>query len=154
MAVNIEPKVMKAVRSARNTAMDLLSRREHSRNELVQKLKQREFDIDEIEQALAQLQKENLQSDERYAESYVYQRVQKGFGPLRIEHELSQRGVSDALISQVMSGYSGGWSERMQEQRIKKFGVNIPQEYAEKMKQARFLQNRGFSPESVMRLFR
>jgi len=134
--------------------MDLLSRREHSRSELAQKLRQREFDSDEIEQALQQLQKENLQSDERYAESYLYQRAQKGFGPLRIAQELSQRGVSDSLLTRVMSSYSDSWSERMQEQRVKKFGHNIPEDYAEKMKQARFLQNRGFSPESVMRLFR
>ncbi len=145
---------MNVVRSARNTAMDLLSRREHSRSELAQKLRQRDFDNDEIEQALQQLQLENLQSDERYAESYVYQRAQKGFGPLRIQHELAQRGISENLLAQVMSGYSDSWTERMQEQRIKKFGTNIPEDYAEKMKQARFLQNRGFSPESVMRLFR
>jgi regulatory protein len=145
---------LNVVRSARNTAMDLLSRREHSRSELAQKLKQREFDNDEIEQALQQLQLENLQSDERYAESYVYQRAQKGFGPLRIQHELSQRGISENLIAELMSDYSDSWNERMQEQRVKKFGINIPEDYAEKMKQARFLQNRGFSPESVMRLFR
>jgi regulatory protein len=134
--------------------MDLLSRREHSRSELAQKLRQREFDSDEIEQALQQLQLENLQSDERYAESYIYQRAQKGFGPLRIQHELSQRGISENLITQLMSDYHDSWSERMQEQRVKKFGTNIPEDYSEKMKQARFLQNRGFSPESVMRLFR
>jgi regulatory protein len=145
---------LNVVRSARNTAMDLLSRREHSRSELAQKLKQREFDNDEIEQALQQLQLENLQSDERYAESYVYQRAQKGFGPLRIQHELSQRGISENLIAELMSDYSDSWNECMQEQRVKKFGTNIPEDYAEKMKQARFLQNRGFSPESVMRLFR
>jgi SOS response regulatory protein OraA/RecX len=39
-------------------------------------------------------------------------------------------------------------------QRIRKYGVAIPNDYAERMKQARFLQNKGFSPESVMRLFR
>ncbi len=39
-------------RSAANTVMDLLSRREHSEKELKQKLKRREFNSEEIEQAL------------------------------------------------------------------------------------------------------
>jgi regulatory protein len=141
-------------RSARNCAMDLLSRREHSRSELTEKLRRREFDADVIEQALDRLQQENLQSDQRYAESYLYQRAQKGYGPLRIAYELRQRGVHEDLVQQVMELEQESWSERMQQQRIKKFGNNIPEDYAEKMKQARFLQNRGFSPELVMRLFR
>jgi regulatory protein len=141
-------------RSARNCAMDLLSRREHSRSELTEKLRRREFDADVIEQALDRLQQENLQSDQRYAESYLYQRAQKGYGPIRIAYELRQRGVHEDLVQQVMELEQESWSERMQQQRIKKFGNNIPEDYAEKMKQARFLQNRGFSPELVMRLFR
>ena len=143
-----------AARSARNTAMDLLSRREHSRSELTEKLRKRDFDTDIINQALDQLQQENLLNDQRFAEGYVYQRKQKGFGPLRIEYELRQRGIQDSLLDEVMSVEQESWLESMQLQRIKKFGANIPDDYAEKMKQARFLQNRGFPPESVMRLFR
>lgn len=143
-----------AARSARNSAMDLLSRREHSRSELHEKLRQRDFSAEEIEQALDYLQQQGLQSDERYAESYVFQRAQKGYGPLRIEYELRQRGVNEALLETALKSEQASWSERMQQQRIKKFGIKIPEDYAEKMKQARFLQNRGFSPESVMRLFR
>jgi len=141
-------------RSARNTAMDLLSRREHSRAELSNKLRQRHFDSDEIEAALDQLQSENLQNDQRYAESYVWHRRQKGFGPLRISHELRQRGINDTVADEVMAELEADWFEDMQRQRQKKFGNEIPVDYAEKMKQARFLQNRGFSPELVMRLFR
>ena len=55
-------------RSARNTAMDLLSRREHSRRQLFDKLKQRGFEHEDIESALDLLQAENLLNDERFAE--------------------------------------------------------------------------------------
>jgi SOS response regulatory protein OraA/RecX len=48
----------------------------------------------------------------------------------------------------------GEWDDMMREQRARKYGETIPAGYSERMKQARFLQNRGFSPESVMRLFR
>ncbi len=134
--------------------MDLLAYREHSRQQLADKLAQRGFASDEIESTLQLLQADNLLNDERFAESYLHQRMRKGFGPLRIRHELSEKGISDEIIRLQMEGQAESWSELMQQQREKKFGPLIPQDYREKMKQARFLQNRGFSPESVMRLFR
>ena len=134
--------------------MDLLSRREHSVFELMRKLKQRDFEADEIDTAIEILQQDNLQSDNRFVESLVNSKINAGFGPIKIRHELRQKGVSDELVGDYFSGLEVDWQSSMSAQRIKKFGTGIPVEYKEKMKQARFLQNRGFSPESVMRLFR
>jgi|TARA_B110000211_G_scaffold229525_1_gene287416 regulatory protein len=134
--------------------MDLLARREHSAHELRQKLEKREFDSDEIELALGVLQKNNLQSDTRFTESYVNHRINAGLGPVKIAHELRQRGVDSVLVDEHMSTLPNDWNELLERQRIKKYGYEIPTDYAQKIKQARFLQNRGFSPESVMRLFR
>jgi len=141
-------------RSIRVVAMDLLSRREHSAYQLTQKLKKRNFDIDAIETALDQLQRENLQSDSRFIESIVNSRVNAGFGPVKIKYELRQKGISMERVDDYMSGLPVKWEQLMVAQRSKKFGQYIPANYREKMKQARYLQNRGFSPESVMRLFR
>lgn len=140
--------------SVRNKAMDLLSRREHSYKELFDKLKLRDFDTNDISHALDKLKSENLLNDERFTGSYVHYRVQKGFGPLRIKNELSDKGVDSELIQNQMAEYEAVWFEMMVKQRNKKFGEKIPSDYKEKMKQARFLQNRGFAAESVMRLFR
>jgi len=134
--------------------MDLLCRREHSEFELTRKLKQRHFEKNEIETAIETLQQDNLQSDNRFVESLVNSRINGGFGPMKIRYELRQKGVSDGLVGDYFSSLKVDWQSIMVEQRIKKFGTGIPAEYKEKMKQARFLQNRGFSPESVMRLFR
>ena len=144
----------KTTRSIRVVAMDLLSRREHSVYELTRKLKQRDFEIDEIDAAIATLQQDNLQSDSRFIESIVNSKINAGFGPVKIKYELRQKGISDDLVDDYFSSLEVDWNLRMAEQRIKKFGEAIPVEYKEKMKQARFLQNRGFSPGSVMRLFR
>ncbi len=141
-------------RSIRVVAMDLLSRREHSVYELTRKLKQRKFEADEIDAAIATLQQDNLQSDSRFIESIVNYRINAGFGPIKIRHELRQKGISDDLVHDYLSSLDVDWESNMQGQRIKKFGNKAPLDYKEKMKQARFLQNRGFSPESVMRLFR
>ncbi len=135
-------------------AMDLLSRREHSTYELTQKLINRDFDLDEIEAALDRLQQENLQSDSRFIESIVDYRVNAGFGPFKILYELRQKGISTERAEDYLSGLSVEWEPLMVVQRSKKYGPDLPVDYKEKMKQARFLQNRGFSPESVMRLFR
>ncbi len=142
------------LRSIRTVAMDLLSRREHSTYELTQKLKKRDFDIDAIEAALDRLQQENLLSDSRFIESIVNSRVNAGFGPFKILYELRQKGISTERAENYLSGLLVEWEPLMAMQRSKKYGPDLPVDYKEKMKQARFLQNRGFSPESVMRLFR
>ena len=145
---------MKKQTSIRNTAMNLLARREHSASELLQKLKQRDHDADEILLVIEQLQADNLQSDARFAESFINQRANSGRGPVKIRHELRQKGVAEDLTESLLEPFAEQWQAHMIEQRIRKFGRDIPADYAQKMKQARFLQNRGFSPESVMRLFR
>ena len=140
--------------SIRNKAMDLLARREHSEQELRQKLKTREYDTDAIDEILQALKEDRLQSDERFTESYVNHRFNAGVGPLKIRYELRQKGVSESLVDEFLEPLSDQWDELMTRQRVRKYGASIPDDYAERMKQARFLQNRGFSPESVMRLFR
>ncbi|MFT5219650.1 MAG: regulatory protein [Planctomycetota bacterium] len=141
-------------RSIRNVAMDLLSRREHSLQELRQKLKLRGHEGDDVEVALEKLVVDRLQSDDRFTESYVHHRVNAGLGPMKIRYELREKGVDDVLADLYLQPMEGQWNEIMKQQRIRKFGEEIPNDYKLQMKQARFLQNRGFSPESVMRLFR
>ena len=140
-------------RSARHAAMDLLSRREHSRQQLSEKLRVRGYDPEDIERTLDRLAAEGLQSDRRFAEAWVYQRSQKGYGPLRIRRELLERGVPEALARDALE-VDFDWQASMQEQRRRRFGEALPEDYRERMKQARFLQNRGFSADAVMRLFR
>jgi regulatory protein len=138
----------------RKKAMELLARREHSAQELRQKLTARAFDCDAIEEAMRGLRCDGLQSDERFAESYINSRFNAGIGPLKIRFELRQRGIADELVDRYLDLYSERWDQSMIQQRIRKYGDAIPEDHAGRMKQARFLQNRGFSPESVMRLFR
>jgi regulatory protein len=140
--------------SIRNKAMDLLARREHSEYELRQKLKSRDYDVDAIDAVLQGLKQDHLLSDARFAEAYVNHRFNAGVGPVKIRYELRQKGITDVLTDEFLEPLSDRWDQLMAQQRIRKYGETIPADYADRMKQARFLQNRGFSPESVMRLFR
>ena len=139
--------------SVRNKAMDLLARREHSEQELRQKLQSREFDSQQIDEAIHSLLRDGLLSDERFTESYVNHRFNAGMGPVKIRYELRQKGVADELADLYLETFEDRWDELMRQLRQRKYGAAIPGDYAARMKQARFLQNRGFSPESVMRLF-
>ena len=138
----------------RRIALDFLARREHSQQELRQKLNARNDDAEAVEAVLLQLGDERLQSDERFTASYVNHRFNAGIGPLKIRYELRQRGVDDLLVDSFLEPLADEWEQLMRQQRVRKFGEILPDDYAARMKQARFLQNRGFSPESVMRLFR
>jgi len=140
--------------SIRNKAMDLLARREHSAYELCQKLKSRDYDVDAIDAVLQELMQDHLLSDARFAEAYVNHRFNAGIGPVKIRYELRQKGITDVLADEFLEPLSDRWDQLMMQQRVRKYGETIPAGYADSMKQARFLQNRGFSPESVMRLFR
>ena len=75
-----------------NKALDLLSRREHSRKELYLKLTKRFESKEDINLNLDRLEEKNLLSDSRFAEEYVQARRKKGFGPIKISAELEKRG--------------------------------------------------------------
>ena len=141
-------------RSLRRIGMDFLARREHSEQELRRKLNARAEDADEAGVVMQQLKDEGLQSDERFTEAYVHHRVNAGIGPIKIRYELRQKGIDESLADAILEPMAEQWESMMRRQRERKYGEVIPAAYAERMKQARFLQNRGFSPESVMRLFR
>ncbi len=140
--------------AARDKAVGLLARREHSVAELHRKLRSRGYDSDVVEQVLEQLQEERLLSNERFVEAYVYSRYEKGFGPLRIQKELRERGVSEQLIRQGVEPENPHWTELMSRVRKKQFGPALPADYPEQARQARFLQYRGFAAEQIRQLLK
>lgn len=134
---------------ARSSALRLLARREHSRLELALKLKQRKIEADVIEQVLDDYEAEGWLSDERFAEVYARQRMDLGYGPLRIQAELQQRGIQE-MPACVRQMNDMDWSDRATLLREKRFGLSdIRDDWDEKARQARFLARRGFSSEQV-----
>ncbi len=142
-------KLRKPERSIRNTALDLLSRREHTRLELSRKLKAKKFSSSEIDELLSLLKSEGLQSDARYTESYVYLRRQRGFGPMKIKLELQERGVSTHLIDTHVDADSQAWLNTARREYVKKFGDQTAESLKEKAKRVRFLQSRGFTSDII-----
>src|SRR5690554_546207 len=87
----------------REAALRLLARREHSVAELSRKLLQRGWREPEAEATIARLAAENLQSDQRFAESYARSRAARHYGPLRIRAELAERGIDRDLASRAVA---------------------------------------------------
>jgi regulatory protein len=129
--------------------MDLLARREHSRFELRRKLKAKGYTENLIDDVLHDLIKENLQSDQRFAESYVAMRIGRGFGPLRIAAELRERGIEDDIINQFMDKNDAQWNIEAVRVREKKFGIKVQITLKERLKQIKFLQYRGFDTQQT-----
>jgi regulatory protein len=136
---------------ARKRAMDLLARREHSRHELLDKLIGKGCSRDIAELVLEELVQDRLLSDERFAESLVQTRRSQGHGPVRIRHDLRQKGVADGLIDRWLDERSEEWMEIISRVRCQKFGDALPADYSERARQARFLQSRGFTSEQIRR---
>ena len=135
-----------------NKALDLVSRREHSRHELRQKLKKRFPEtIPIIEEALDKLVLNNILDDERFVEMYLNARARKGFGPKKIEMELYSKKVDPMLIGNAIEGYES-WIENAENVLKKKFNSMKPTDYKSKMKQKQFLFNRGFSTQIIERI--
>ena len=127
-----------------NKALDLLSRREHSRKELYIKLTKR-FDCkDEINLTLDQLEENNLLCDSRFTEEYVHSRRRKGFGPIKISMELEKKGVKDSLISSEIDKFND-WDKLAELSFKKRFPDGASKNFKELQKQKNFLTNKGFS---------
>jgi regulatory protein len=129
--------------------MNLLARREHSQFELRRKLKAKGYAKNLIDNVLRDLIKENLQSDQRFAENYIAMRTRRGFGPFRITVELRERGINDDIIDQFTKKNDEYWNTEAMRVREKKFGTEAPISLIECIKQEKFLQYRGFSTEQI-----
>lgn len=132
-------------------ALKLLARREHTRAELERKLSAH-ASADVIAAVLDRLQQRNLQSDARFAESYVSSR-QARLGTFRLRHDLRTRGVADALIDQALCGAGNDELTRARALWRRKFD-GPPANAREFARQARFLQSRGFGADILKKLLR
>ena len=135
--------------SAKQVAVRLLARREHSAEEIRQKLVKREFESADIASALLELKQGDWQSDERFAEAYVRYRRMKGFGQVRIASELRERGVDEAIANRFLYADEAVWLTTLEHEYQKKYHGNPFEDFQEKAKRMRFLQYRGFSIDQI-----
>ena len=137
----------------RKKAMDFLARREYGRAELARKLADKGYRRSIVDEELGRLHEEGLQSDTRFAESFVLSRINQGKGPVRIRADLGQRGLRDGVIEGALESAACDWYELARQERVKKFGHEAPADFKEKARQMRFLQYRGFEQDHIQSAF-
>jgi regulatory protein len=155
---------VKAERSLKSRALQLLAQRDQSRLELRRKLLRhaRSRDVDpadevdpgavaaEVDALLDWLEANRFLSDARFAEARVHARAAR-FGLQRIKSELAQHAVE--LSPELEESLTASEIERAAAVRARRF-TRLPGDAAERAAQSRFLLGRGFSPELVQRLMR
>lgn len=139
-------------REARETAVRLLSRREHSRSELCYKLLRRDWPDDIVQAVLDDLSARNYLSDARYVESFLRERIARGQGPLKIVAGLRERGIGPEVYGPLMDALDVDWMALAREARERRFGAAAPADRREWGRQGRFLAGRGFTTEQIARV--
>jgi regulatory protein len=134
----------------RVAALRLLARREYSRAELKARLAAA-GPQEELDSVLDTLQAERLLSDQRYASERVAARAVR-YGNARLKQELRQHGISDDDIAAVLPE-GGDEAARCRAVWARKFG-RLPSDSAERGRQMRFLQYRGFSGDAIRGVMR
>jgi regulatory protein len=134
-------------------AVALLARRDYSTRELRQKLKERGYLEHAIEPVLIDLEQTRKLDDQRYGANVAASRSRRAYGPARIRNELRRKGVAAEAIETAIAGSEGeqtpDYFRLAREARIRKFGPELPTDWKEKARQARFLQYRGFSTDHI-----
>lgn len=134
---------------AAEVLLRLLARREHSYVELERKLRQRGFEPATITAVVDQAVSRGWQSDERFMQSFLQERIRQGDGPLKIRAAAQQRGVASADVDAALENTEIDWRQQCYEKLMRRFPDQIPQDAREKNKRMRYLQQRGFSFEHI-----
>ena len=130
----------------------MLARRDHSRKELLNKLTGKGFDREAVLAVIDELAQQGWQDDQRYARSYARYRMQKGYGPVRIEYELRQNGVDEIDLDAVLRESDSSWMDLLEQVYNKKYNHKKNLDRNEWAKRSRFLLHRGFTGEMISAL--
>ena len=135
-------------RAARVAALDALARRDYASEDLRLKLIEKGYDVSVVLPLLEALRDEKLLDDRRYLENFVAYHAARGQGPLRIRLELRRHGLQGTLVEEYLDTFPD-WIAQLEKVRVKKFGAQLPENYADRQLQARFLGYRGFTSAQI-----
>ncbi len=134
----------------RDSVFRLLGRREQSYQELRRKLIQKRWPNDMVDAVLKDFKEKGWQSDERFAEIFIREKVSQKQGRLKILAQATQqKGLSPDLVEGLLEEMEVDWFSLCAELKERRFGEGPPADQKQWMKQVRFLQQRGFSSEQI-----
>jgi regulatory protein len=134
-------------------ALKLLARREHSRAELARKLSVHAENPADVERVLDDFERRGWLSERRVVEQLVHARRSR-YGARRIERDLREKGVSGEAVAAALADLKGGELEAARGVWRRKFGGRQPRGPANRARQVRFLQGRGFDLEMILKVIK
>jgi regulatory protein len=138
--------------SLRARALRLLAGRELSRLELGRRLAAHAGDPAEVEAVLDDLARRGWLSESRVAEQVIHARRRR-FGSRRIRQELLDKGIAEEILDTALSGLKESELEAARTVWRRKFG-RAPRNAAERGRQVRFMQGRGFALDTALKVIR
>ncbi|MBR7148980.1 MAG: RecX family transcriptional regulator [Firmicutes bacterium] len=99
-------KTEKEKRSCKEEALFWLEYGDRTEKEMVQHLKKKGYDEREIAECMAFLVDLSFIDDRRYALKFVEISMEKRRGPLRVRHELQEKGITGEIVDEaIANGY-------------------------------------------------
>jgi regulatory protein len=130
-------------------ALKLLGLRNHSHKELERKLRKKGYDTESIEPVLEKLTRQGVLDDRVFAMELIRSRSRrKPAGKLKTGAELRKKGVSEAIISELLKEYDS--TALCYQAAEKKIGsLQNATDADRKRKLEVFLNNRGFEWQEI-----
>ena len=136
----------------RARALQLLARREHTRAELERKLGAYAEDPAEVMAVLDDFTARGWLSESRAVEQLVHAKRSR-FGTARIRQALMAKGISSESMAPALENLKETELDAARAVWARKF-KSAPGTAADRARQVRFLQSRGFSLDIAMRVVR
>jgi regulatory protein len=131
-------------------ALRFLVRREHSRDELARKLAPHAASKEILVGTLDWLESTKRLSNQRFAEIRAHVLARK-YGAAKIRQDLKSKGVSTELADRAVAELDD--VAKAKEILARKYRAPATSR-EERARRARFLQSRGFAPETIYRVIR
>ena len=108
----VKGKEKKEKPSCKDQALFWLEYGNRTETEMVRYLQKKDYDEREIAECMAFLVDLSLIDDKRYAFRFVEVSMEKGRGPLRIRHELAEKGIAGAIVDEAIAELYDRGTER------------------------------------------
>jgi regulatory protein len=139
-----------------NIALGLIGRRNHTAIELERKLLQRGYDKENVRKIILKCSQLQIIDDKISGRLYLNELIRKGYGPYRIKYVMSQKGLDNHLIDELLFEENVEKNERNLCEQVlaKKIKMVSKKKDPKKIKALlhRFLLSRGFSSSVILDL--
>lgn len=146
------------LKKAMDTAIRILTRRNHASGEIRRKLRQRGFGADIIQAVISECERLHYVDDRETARLYFRELKKKGWGTQKIRAEMRKKGLQGDLAESLISDYAESQEEREMARNLlekKKTAFDREKDRRKrKEKIFRFLSSRGFSGSVISELLR